>query len=70
MRAATLGGRPGELDLARVVAQRDRGRPGVAVQPLSDPRLRPGPPGLGIGYAATTPDRLRDGVRLLATALR
>jgi GntR family transcriptional regulator/MocR family aminotransferase len=43
---------------------------GVAVQPLSYHRLRPGPPGLVIGYAATTPDRLREGVRLLAAAVR
>jgi GntR family transcriptional regulator/MocR family aminotransferase len=43
---------------------------GVAVQPLSYHRLRPGPPGLVIGYAAVTPDRLRAGVRLLAAALR
>jgi hypothetical protein len=28
--------------------------------------LRPGLPGLVIGYAATTPDRLREGVRLIA----
>ena len=43
---------------------------GVAVQPLSYHRLRPGPPGLVIGYAAVTPDRLREGVRLLADAIR
>jgi GntR family transcriptional regulator / MocR family aminotransferase len=43
---------------------------GVDVQPLSYHRLRPGPPGLVIGYAAVTPDRLREGVRLLAGALR
>jgi GntR family transcriptional regulator/MocR family aminotransferase len=43
---------------------------GVAVQPLSYHRLRPGPPGLVIGYAATTPDRLREGVGLLARAVR
>ena len=43
---------------------------GVAVQPLSYHRLHPGPPGLVIGYAATTPDRLREGVRLLAAAVR
>ena len=42
---------------------------GVAVQPLSYHRLRPGPPGLVIGYAAVTPDRLREGVRLLADAV-
>jgi GntR family transcriptional regulator/MocR family aminotransferase len=39
---------------------------GVALQPLSYHRLRPGPPGLVIGYAATTPDRLREAVRVLA----
>jgi len=43
---------------------------GVAVQPLSYHRLRPGPPGLVIGYAATAPDRLREGARLLAGAVR
>jgi GntR family transcriptional regulator/MocR family aminotransferase len=43
---------------------------GVSVQPLSYHRLHPGPPGLVIGYAATTPDRLREGVRLLAGAVR
>jgi GntR family transcriptional regulator / MocR family aminotransferase len=42
---------------------------GVAVQPLSYHRLRPGPPGLVIGYAAVTPDRLWGGVRLLAKAV-
>jgi hypothetical protein len=42
----------------------------VAVQPLSYHRLRSGPPGRVIGYAATTPDRLREGVRLVAEALR
>ena len=39
---------------------------GVAVHPLSWHRTRPGPPGLVIGYAATTPDRLREAVRRLA----
>jgi len=43
---------------------------GVAVQSLSYHRLRPGRPGLVIGYASTTPDRLREGVRMLATAAR
>jgi GntR family transcriptional regulator/MocR family aminotransferase len=43
---------------------------GVAVQPLSYHRLRPGPPGLVIGYAAATPDRLREGVRRIAEAVR
>jgi GntR family transcriptional regulator / MocR family aminotransferase len=43
---------------------------GVGVQPLSYHRLRPGPPGLVIGYAAVTPDRLHEGVRRLARAVR
>ena len=43
---------------------------GVAVQPLSYHRLRPGPPGLVIGYAAAHPARLREGVRLMAAAVR
>ncbi len=42
---------------------------GVAVQPLSYHRLHLGPPGLVIGYAATTPNRLHEGVRLLAAAV-
>jgi GntR family transcriptional regulator/MocR family aminotransferase len=43
---------------------------GVAAQPLSYHRLRPGPPGLVIGYAAATPDRIREGVRRIAEAVR
>jgi GntR family transcriptional regulator / MocR family aminotransferase len=43
---------------------------GVAVQPLSYHRLRPGPPGLVVGYAATTPDRLREGVWRLADVVQ
>jgi GntR family transcriptional regulator / MocR family aminotransferase len=39
------------------------------VQPLSWHRTRPGPAGLVIGYAATTPDRLAEGVRRLARLL-
>ncbi len=50
-------------DRALAAAARDHG---VAVHPLSWHRTRPGPPGLVIGYAATTPDRLREAVRRLA----
>jgi GntR family transcriptional regulator/MocR family aminotransferase len=32
---------------------------GVQVHPLSWHRRRPGPPGLVLGYAAQSPDRLR-----------
>jgi GntR family transcriptional regulator / MocR family aminotransferase len=63
-----LVGLPDGVDDA-VVAERALAA-GVAVQPLSYHRLRPGPPGLVIGYAAVTPDRLREGVRLLARAVR
>jgi GntR family transcriptional regulator/MocR family aminotransferase len=38
---------------------------GVAVHALSWHRTRPGPPGLVIGYAAATPDRLHEGIRRL-----
>jgi GntR family transcriptional regulator / MocR family aminotransferase len=63
-----LVGLPDGVDDA-VVAERAFAA-GVAVQPLSYHRLRPGLPGLVIGYAAATPDRLREGVRILAQALR
>jgi GntR family transcriptional regulator / MocR family aminotransferase len=63
-----LVGLPPDVDDARV-AERALAA-GVAVQPLSYHRLRPGPPGLVIGYAAVAPDRLREGVRLLAAAVR
>ncbi|WP_432484615.1 MocR-like pyridoxine biosynthesis transcription factor PdxR [Kineococcus esterisolvens] len=39
---------------------------GVLVHPLSWHRVRPGPPGLLLGYAATTPDGLREAVRRIA----
>ncbi|MFW6692668.1 PLP-dependent aminotransferase family protein [Streptomyces sp. MAR4 CNX-425] len=43
---------------------------GVKVQPLSWHRLGPGPPGLVLGYAASHPDAVTEGVRLLGRALR
>ncbi|WP_407566169.1 PLP-dependent aminotransferase family protein [Streptomyces sp. 184] len=43
---------------------------GVKVQPLSWHRLRSGPPGLVLGYAASHPDAVTEGVRLLGRALR
>ena len=42
---------------------------GVLVHPLSWHRQRPGPPGLVIGYAAHTPDRLTEAARRIAVAL-
>ena len=43
---------------------------GVAVQPLSYHRLRAGPPGLVVGYAAVTPSRLHEAVDVLVNAVR
>jgi GntR family transcriptional regulator/MocR family aminotransferase len=42
---------------------------GVVVHPLSWHRLTPGDPGLVLGYAATTPDRLRVAVARMAGCL-
>jgi GntR family transcriptional regulator/MocR family aminotransferase len=44
-------------------------RAGVLVQPLSWHRIRPGPPGFVLGYAAHTPDRLREAARRIARVL-
>ena len=43
---------------------------GVLVHPLSWHRQRPGPPGLVLGYAAHTPDQLREAARHIARAVR
>jgi GntR family transcriptional regulator/MocR family aminotransferase len=43
---------------------------GVLVHPLSWHRQRPGPPGLVLGYAAHTPDQLREAARRIARAWR
>jgi GntR family transcriptional regulator / MocR family aminotransferase len=42
---------------------------GVLIHPLSLHRCRPGPPGFVLGYAATTPDRLREAARRIATCV-
>src|SRR6516164_5211274 len=44
-------------------------RAGVLVHPLSWHRQRPGSPGLVLGYAAHTPDQLREAARRIAQAL-
>ncbi len=49
---------PGDVDLARQIQQA-----GVLVHPLSLHRLRPGPPGLVLGYAAHPPGQLREAAR-------
>jgi GntR family transcriptional regulator / MocR family aminotransferase len=43
---------------------------GVLVHPLSWHRQLPGPPGLVLGYAAHTPDQLREAARRIAAVLR
>lgn len=48
-------------------AARERG---VRVHPLSLHRHRPGPPGLVLGYAAETPDRIQTGIQRIADAAR
>jgi GntR family transcriptional regulator/MocR family aminotransferase len=42
---------------------------GVDVHPLSRHRVGAGPPGFVLGYAAATPDRIREGVRRLAAVI-
>jgi GntR family transcriptional regulator/MocR family aminotransferase len=42
---------------------------GVLVQPLSQHRVSPGPPGLVLGYAAHPADRIREGVARLGRAI-
>ncbi|HEY5360700.1 MAG TPA: PLP-dependent aminotransferase family protein [Streptosporangiaceae bacterium] len=43
---------------------------GVLVHPLSWHRERPGPPGLVLGYAARTPDQLREAAERISQAVR
>jgi GntR family transcriptional regulator / MocR family aminotransferase len=52
-----------------VLAERIQGA-GVLVHPLSWHRQRPGPPGLVLGYAAHTPDQLREAARRIARTVR
>ena len=58
------------LDLDDTVLAERIHRAGVLVHPLSWHRQRPGPPGLVLGYAAHTPDQLREAARRIARALR
>jgi GntR family transcriptional regulator/MocR family aminotransferase len=52
----------------RVLAERAQDA-GVLVQPLSMHRVRPGPPGLVLGYAAHPPDRIREAIARLGASL-
>ncbi|MHB1802393.1 MAG: aminotransferase class I/II-fold pyridoxal phosphate-dependent enzyme, partial [Actinomycetes bacterium] len=60
-----LTGHVHDVDLAKQVHAT-----GILVHPLSWHRLTPGPPGLVLGYAAHTPDRLQEASRRLAQALK
>ncbi|HEY1915231.1 MAG TPA: PLP-dependent aminotransferase family protein [Streptosporangiaceae bacterium] len=54
----------GDTDLAAAAIHR-----GVKAHPLSWHRQRPGPPGLVLGYAASTPTDITEGITLLGEAL-
>jgi GntR family transcriptional regulator/MocR family aminotransferase len=56
-----LTGRVDDAELAHRI-----GTAGVLVHPLSWHRQRPGPPGLVLGYAAHSPDRLQEAMRRVA----
>ncbi len=61
----TFPGRTGpDTDVAEAIL-----RAGVLVHPLSWHRHRPGVPGIVLGYAAHTPDQLREAVRRIARVL-
>ncbi|EPH45168.1 PLP-dependent aminotransferase family protein [Streptomyces aurantiacus] len=57
---------PGRDDTALAAAALERG---VKVQPLSWHAQRPGRPGLVLGYAASTPSDIREGVAVLGSLL-
>jgi len=60
-----LDGQADDRELAERIHQA-----GVLVHPLSWHRQRPGTPGLVLGYAAHTPDQLREAARRIARVLR
>ncbi|MGS0685020.1 MocR-like pyridoxine biosynthesis transcription factor PdxR [Nakamurella sp. GG22] len=61
---------PAAVDLDdAVLAERLRAA-GILVQPLSWHRIKPGPPGIVVGYAAHPPDRLRQAVEAMAAPIR
>ena len=60
-----LTGPVADTDLAERIL-----RAGVLVQPLSWHRMRPGPPGIVLGYAAHPPDQLREAARRIGRVVR
>jgi GntR family transcriptional regulator / MocR family aminotransferase len=61
----SLAGPASDEDLAEAIL-----RTGVLVHPLTWHRQRPGVPGLVLGYAAHTPDRLHEAARRIAEAVK
>ena len=61
---------PARPDLDDTVLARRAQEAGVRVHPLSWHRVRPGPPGLVLGYAAAPPGRLQEAVARLGRVLR
>jgi GntR family transcriptional regulator/MocR family aminotransferase len=60
-----LGSGRSDTDLAAAALEL-----GVKTQPLSWHRQRPGPPGLVLGYAASTPAQIDEGIAVIAGILR
>jgi GntR family transcriptional regulator/MocR family aminotransferase len=63
--AGPSGTGPSDASLAAAALAR-----GVKTQPLSWHRQRPGPPGLVLGYAASTPAEIHDGIAVIGSLLR
>jgi GntR family transcriptional regulator / MocR family aminotransferase len=63
--AGLPGTGPSDAGLAAAALAR-----GVKTQPLSWHRQRPGPPGLVLGYAASTPAEIHDGIAVIGSLLR
>jgi GntR family transcriptional regulator/MocR family aminotransferase len=64
-RGSGVAGEHPDADLAAAALER-----GVKTQPLSWHRQRPGPSGLVLGYAASTPAQIDDGIAIIAGVLR
>jgi GntR family transcriptional regulator/MocR family aminotransferase len=62
--AGRSGAGRSDIDLAAAALAR-----GVKTQPLSWHRQRPGRPGLVLGYAASTPAEIHDGIAVLGSIL-
>ena len=66
----TLDGLPGGTALSDIGLASAALARGVKAQPLSWHRHRPGQPGLVLGYAASTPAEIHDGIAVIGSILR